>query len=326
MDAKRILALLLFLAPMLHSQAQVQGGDINWVDVQASQSPVWYGILGRVSPEKAQPLVLEAAPGSLASITINTSESECSGPADSLDIVFSTAQGTARSLSPGDVALLDRQISDPSQGGNRTFLETSAFSTGIWGTIPDVPTVYLNSQTDKRAFRMGFLQDQDGNFVFISEVNKNQAGFDGSVADFEAMLPAIGGKVTEYFAQADLKCTRNAASSGTAVPQPQDSGQANSLLANQLVDLRTGAQQASGGNSGTPVAGAGTQQDAASGKTSAAQAASSDGTTASPDIAASFSDPSFLSSLVSKLIWFGAGFAVVVVVAVGGFLITRRRE
>ena len=65
-------------------------------------------------------------------------------------------------------------------------------------------------------FREGYLQDQDGNLVFITPTVNAQPGFNGSLFDFQAILPTQKGAPVSYFAGADLSCATGAAANSTA--------------------------------------------------------------------------------------------------------------
>ena len=217
------IALLLVISQLASAQVQAQGGDISFLSISQPFSSTWHAVIGTTSPSQASAFAVNATPGGVSRVTAATSESDCLEGAGAINILFSTSQEKITSLSPGNLASLDFTMAFFTEDATHTFGERkTAFSTASWGQIGNVPTAYTSSPSGNETFRLGYLQDQSGNFVFIAPVNKGRQAFDGSQADFQLMLPTKNGAGTTYFAQADLSCRNGlrGASNPSALQQP----------------------------------------------------------------------------------------------------------
>ncbi len=183
-----------------------EGGNITAVDVNASLDSTWHGVVGRVSPEPFVNVMLNATPGDLTSLTIKTGSGRCKHGVEALYILFSNSSSVITSLTRGNLTLLDDFISSPPENATATFLLSSTFRTENYGQITGVPTTYTNPPAPP-IFILGYLQDQDGNLVFITKVlDEPRGGFNGSLFDFQLMLPTKNATPVMYYATVDLEC------------------------------------------------------------------------------------------------------------------------
>lgn len=224
------LALLLVISQLACAQVQAQGGGISFLSLSQAFSSTWHAVIGITSQSQASAFTVHATPGGVSRITAATSEPDCLEGAEAINILFSSSQEKTTSLSPGDLAALDSTMAFFTEDATHTFGERkTVFSTASFGQISGVPTAYTSSPSGNETFRLGYLQDQSGNFVFIAPVNKGKQAFDGSVADFQLMLPTKNGADTTYFAQVDLSCRNGqvrGANNQAALQQPNQTARA----------------------------------------------------------------------------------------------------
>jgi len=201
-------AILLFCLVLLATlgSAITEGGNITSVNVSpVSNQSVWHGVYGQTSISPPVPVTINATPGNLTGITMNTGSYSCTSGVSILNILFSNSSSAITSLSPGNISQLDDFISAELQDASGTFTFSSTFETAGYGNISNVPSTYTEPQSSQ-AFRLGYLQDQSGNFVFITPAVEDQAGFNGTPLDYQAMLPTNGTQIP-YHVGIDLQCT-----------------------------------------------------------------------------------------------------------------------
>ena len=217
MRANALLVLLIFLAPAQFAASNLtEGGNITLLNLTAGQNnSTWYGICGAVSGSTFSNVTINATPGTVeCTFTLATGSSGCSNGASLINLLFSNTSANFTTLSAGNLSALDSFINRTIQNGTGTFTSSRTFETSGWGNITSVPTAYTEpaSQQD---FPLGYLQDQSGNLAFITPVVSDKTGFNGSLYDFQAILPAYDGQNTEYYLRVDMAC--NAAN---ATPSP----------------------------------------------------------------------------------------------------------
>ncbi|MEW6721718.1 MAG: hypothetical protein AB1324_00490 [Candidatus Micrarchaeota archaeon] len=211
MRTAELLVILFFIG----STFAAEGGNISSVNASSPQNSTWYGVCGQLSASAASPLAINATPGNVSCLTIPAGS--CSGSTLSLNILFSNSSSAPLSLAPGSIPALDAFIARENENGTSTFLSNSTFQTGF-GAIGNVPT----TNTSPGDFRMGYLQDGSGNLVFITETVSDLPGFNGSLFDFQLMLPTQNGTPVTYYVFVDRVC--GPAPPGGGGPSPPQGG------------------------------------------------------------------------------------------------------
>lgn len=205
MSISRSFLVFFVMAALAFAQsANTEGGNITALNVTSNQSSFWFGVCGQTSPAAAVPLTITAVPGNISCYTINTGSSSCTYGVKNLDLLFSNSSTAITALSRGNLTALDLFINRPGDNGTTTLGLSTSFTTANFGDITGVPTAYTNSPTPN-IFRMGYLKDQADDFVFITTVLSDQPGFNGSLFDFQFMLPTNGSN-TSYYLTVDLAC------------------------------------------------------------------------------------------------------------------------
>jgi hypothetical protein len=198
--------LLLFIACIAFSQSvPTEGGNISDVDVDQAANSSWHGVCGQTATSAPVPITVTAVPGNVTYLTINTGAASCASGVSELVFLFSNSSTPVTALSRGNLSVLDSFINRPSENASSTFVMSSSFTTAHFGTITGVPTTYTNSAVPG-TFRLGYLQDQAGNLVFITTPVSDQAGYNGSLYDFQLMLPTRNGTDVPYYLTVDLLC------------------------------------------------------------------------------------------------------------------------
>ncbi len=197
-------ALLLF--GMLFAQITGEGGNVTQVMFNGTDiSQYWDGIYGNV--------VLGA--GSTYTHTVNGNEVElinivvdsppCNYTSIRIHVMAVNDTAATAPYSAGNLAQLDAFIPG-SSGGSGTFTLTSTFQLNAQ-TVNSVPTTYTYannaSSTD---FREGYLNDAAGNLVFATLVVDDRPDWNGTLSDYQLMLPNNGAPV-QYTIYADINYT-----------------------------------------------------------------------------------------------------------------------
>ena len=201
-----LLSLIILAPPLSAAGAETEGGNISRADVSLFGASRWHGACGQVSSSPFAPAVITATGGAITSLTIQTGSSSCAHGAETVNLLFSNSSSAISSLAPGSLALLDSFVGSHSENASSTFLESSTFSTSGFGSISGVPTAYTEPAA-ARKFRLGFLQDQSGNLVFITPAVSDETGYNGSPMDFQAMLPTNNGSAVQYHVSVDISCS-----------------------------------------------------------------------------------------------------------------------
>jgi hypothetical protein len=217
------LLILLFSASLAQEagNSSIEGGNITAVNATMERNSTWHAVVGQTSDDPLSNVTVNATPGGLTDLLVNTGAYVCYLDEDDddeeeedyegiaiLNILFSNSSSPITHLKRGDLESLDLFIFRDAENGTATFLLTTNFKTGNYGTITNVPTTYTNSLGSSSPFRMGYLQDKDDNIVFITPVVNDQEGFNGSLFDFQLMLPTNNGTPVTYYLTVDLKCKR----------------------------------------------------------------------------------------------------------------------
>ena len=187
------------------SSDSIEGGNISAVNVSSPSNSTWHGIIGHVYPSPFSPISINATGSNITQLAVNASSSACTYGVECLSLLFSNSSSAITSLSRGNLSVLDAFIGSPYENATATFAFSETFETSDFGNITGVPTTYTYSPTPG-TFRLGYLQDQDGNLVFITEVVSGQPGFNGSLYDFQLMLPTQNGTPVAYYLSVDLLC------------------------------------------------------------------------------------------------------------------------
>ncbi len=197
--------LFLILLSIAYAQVGTEGGNVSAVNASQDSNSTWHGVCGQASASPFAPVTLTATPGNLTCLTISTGSASCANGVDALFLLFSNSSTSIISLSRGNQTTLDDFIARNSQNATSTFTMSTTFDTGAFGTITGVPTTYTSSSIPA-TFRLGYLQDQADNLVFITGIVADQAGFNGSLFDFQLMLPTRNGTDVDYYLTVDLLC------------------------------------------------------------------------------------------------------------------------
>jgi hypothetical protein len=214
---------LLFIACIAFSQSvPTEGGNISDVDAHQDANSSWHGVCGQTATSAPVPITVTATPGNVTYLTINTGAASCANGVSELIFLFSNSSTAITSLTRGNLTVLDSFINRMSENATSTFVMSSTFTTANFGTITGVPTTYTNSVVPG-TFRLGYLQDQAGNLVFATPPVSNQAGFNGTLFDFQLMLPTRNGTDVPYYLTVDLLCNTTNATNVTP-PHPPGGG------------------------------------------------------------------------------------------------------
>ena len=183
-----VLALFL-LFTLFNAQFYTEGGNItnvNSTDIQNSSH--WAGFYGHVIENINSTILLTPNPGTITLQNLQYAlPPRCSLNAVHVIAVNSTT--ISLPLSPGNLTLLNVLLGD-TEGAN-TFTSTSTFSLS-YGSFANVPTTYTYSKNPPSNFRMGYLQDSNGNLVFVADIIHNSSDWNNSLSDYQIMLPGVG--------------------------------------------------------------------------------------------------------------------------------------
>lgn len=168
------------------------GGTITILDIsQFNTSSQWVGYYGnlyiRSDPTAGWLLI------SNLSYTENVTEQNvpiaCNKLSGYLLISNESKVPDLEDLVPGDLTVLDGYFVGDVDSATKTFKRRSTFDIA-GNTITNAPTAYTNvrNRSQTTSFREGYLTDGDA-FVFVAVIDQATEGFDGSLHDFQFILP-----------------------------------------------------------------------------------------------------------------------------------------
>lgn len=204
----RTIVLFLFFLALIFSVAndEIGNGNIKNVQINSSGFSTWYGVCGQSSSAPTITTKLNATPGNSSCYTFMMGTDSCTyGVIDTVYLLFSNSSDSIVSLSPGNITKLDYFINRIGANATATFKNTTSFNIQGYGSIKSVPLVYTNSQPPN-TFPMGYMQDQNGNIVLATPILNDQKGFNGSLFDFQLMLPTMDGNSTTYYITVAKSC------------------------------------------------------------------------------------------------------------------------
>ncbi len=206
---RHLFLLLVLMSFSLAGNSTTEGGNVTGIDAESNATSIWHGVTGNVGGAPFVPFSFVADPGNISYFDINTGFNSCDGGEYVLlNLLFSNSSAAKTSLVRGNLSVLDNFILSMGENGTDTFVFSTTFSTADYGDITGVPTTYTNSPIPN-TFRMGYLQDQNGDLVIIVPVVEDEQGFNGSIFDLQLMLPTMNGTNVTYYVFVDLECAED---------------------------------------------------------------------------------------------------------------------
>lgn len=233
-------ALLLF--GMLFAQITTEGGNVTNLNVEEiNGSHIWDGIYGNVVLGAGTTYSHTVNGGDIALENLVAQSPPCNYSSIRMHIIAVNNTAATTPYSAGNLPLLDAFIG-ALQNGSATFTSTSTFQLNAQ-TIAGVPTTYTyannSSSTD---FRMGYLNDAAGNLVFVAVVVDDRPDWNGTLSDYQIMLPNNNGTPVQYTYWVDVNYT-------CAPPLPPGGRGSHSLFIEPIGEIEASA----GGAFAVPV-------------------------------------------------------------------------
>jgi len=201
-----VLVALLFTS-IAFSQVIIEGGNVtnlNLTDNLSSTS--WDGIFGEVVLGAGATYNHQVTGDNVSRINMVAQNPPCTYSNLIMHVIAVNDSALTTPLSAGNLSKLDLFINKEEENGSNTFITNSTFTLS-YGTFTEVPTVYTYannaSSTD---FREGYLNDANGNLVFINLVVSNKPDWNGTTSDYQIMLP-MNDSATDYTLWVDTKYT-----------------------------------------------------------------------------------------------------------------------
>ena len=207
-------ALLLF--GMLFAQVATEGGNVTQMDVGGiDNSQIWDGVYGNVILGAGTTYAHTVNGGDTVLSNLVAQSPPCNYTSIRMAIIAVNDTAATIPYSAGNLPQLDAFIG-ASQNGSSTFTSTSTFQLNAQ-SISGVPTTYTYvdnaSSTD---FRMGYLNDAAGNLVFVAVVVDDRPDWNGTLSDYQVMLPNNAGAPVQYTYWVDVNYT----CAGNVTPPP----------------------------------------------------------------------------------------------------------
>ncbi len=197
MISRNLLIMLVMMFSLCHAQVAITGGTQKEVDLsQSIQITDWDGLYGQVVLGAGVNVSYMVIGGDLTQVDFIAQEPpQCNGtPEESMHIIAVNASSLVPPLQPGSLSVLDAFMPGR-DNGSASFINVSSFNL-TYGNFSDIPTLYTFSANSSPGFQEGYFNDADGNLVFVADVVSGKADWNGSISDYQIMLPKSG---TSYY-------------------------------------------------------------------------------------------------------------------------------
>ncbi|MCX8200144.1 MAG: hypothetical protein N3G76_01610 [Candidatus Micrarchaeota archaeon] len=197
---------LLLLVGALYGSSTTGGNVTNLEPSKFSNTTKWDGIYGEIVLGVPVNYTHTVTGNKIVRINMIAKEPPCAYSSISIHVIAYNSSALALPLSPGNIALLDALIGNRTENATITFKNTSIFKLST-GTYAGVPTTYTYANSSASAnFRMGYLNDANGNIVFVTKVANNSPDWNGSTSDYQMLLPR-GNSPVDYNITTDVTYT-----------------------------------------------------------------------------------------------------------------------
>ena len=201
--------MLIMVFSLCHAQVAISGGIQKEVDLhQSVMISDWDGLYGQVVLGVGANVSYNVTGGNISRLDLIAQEPpQCNGtPEVLMHIVAVNASSVVPPLQPGNIPVLDAAIPGHDNGSD-SFINTSSFDL-TYGNFTLVPALFTFAANNSPAFPEGYFNDAEGNLVFVADVVSDQPDWNGSISDYQLMLPKNG---TGYsiFADAIYSCVSN---------------------------------------------------------------------------------------------------------------------
>lgn len=198
--------LLLLMISLVYSQLNIDGGNTTQTTFTIfSNSTYWDGVYGNVLLGNGVVYNHTVTGNNITEINIIAQNPPCIYNTIKIHIIAVNSSNIFLPLKAGNLSILDSLISGTENGTN-TFKNITNF-TLTYGTYNNVPTTYTYvNNTSSDNFRIGYLNDANNNIVFVAEVVNDKPGWNGSLNDYQIMLPK-GTAAMNYTIRADVNYT-----------------------------------------------------------------------------------------------------------------------
>lgn len=229
-----VLAALLFLPFASAGGAAVSGGNVSNLLIDASvQTGAWAGVYGWVATG-AGAVGETLYSGNVSNFTV-VFPLYCTG-GDNFLLASNSSTLDWSALAKGEPAALDSLLGftgNESDSANQTFNASVDYAMGSQVFLGANAT-YTFSQSLSPGFDEGLLVDSSsGAFVFVTRIHAGELAFSGEPADFQLLLPVVGGvgaNESYYFYGSAFNCPVSTAplqqggAGGVNVPYSPDGG------------------------------------------------------------------------------------------------------
>ncbi len=189
-----LIGIFFLLIPFVNSQGSDDafGGDITNIDfgVDLGLTRSWFTIGGNYD---------------LVSSMVGSS---CDMRDVSGWIVYTNSSTMPSTLGPGNIAQLDAFVNAGMDSANNTFTEVSNFTyRGV--TYNNIPTAYGVNASSGIYVKEGYLNDVNGNVVFLIQVESNATGYGNYSFRYQSIVPLRNQTMIpwEVFSQIRVQCT-----------------------------------------------------------------------------------------------------------------------
>jgi len=185
-------AILLLLLSLLSAQANVttEGGNVTRVFLNGTRlSENWDGLYGQVVLGIGATQTYTGVGNNISIMDLSGSSPPAGCSAQHINIIATnnTLPILVLPLSPGSITQLDELINS-SENASNVFTFTDSYSLSV-GSFSNIPSTYTRSYNNQNNFEMGYLNDANGNIVFVAKYNSDKVDWNNTHSDYQIMLP-----------------------------------------------------------------------------------------------------------------------------------------
>lgn len=189
------------------AQVATEGGNTTQLNpIEYFPSSYWSGFYGEVILSTYTEYNATAVSNNVSRLNLFAQMPNCTYTSFVMHVIAVNSSAISLPLTAGNLSVLDNFVNKSLENGSNTFGINATFNLS-YGTYANVPAVHLYANgTQTSSFEEGYLNDANGNLVFVARVANDSLDWNGTTSDYELLLPTNGSPVN-YTVWVDVNYT-----------------------------------------------------------------------------------------------------------------------
>lgn len=201
---KSLLFFFLFVSVIF--SVSISSGNVTTLIISSGTiTSSWDGFYGQVlfNTTSSQQIV-NINGGNLTNLDLYVTTPPCANyDINSIHIIASNSSSLSTPLTPGNIPFLDNFMNDVQEKASNTFNYNDDYDL-TYGSYINVPSLLFKNKTSFLEFKQGYLNDANGNLIFISNICFDCNNWNNTLSDYQIMLPRNLTHIAQYYVWVDL--------------------------------------------------------------------------------------------------------------------------